>query len=313
MSYVVARDHERPDWDDAATLTTLPQGHRRLAAIMFADMVGYTALMHRDERDAYAARSRYRRHLAKNAARYGGEIVQHYGDGALLLFHSAIDATRAARRLQRELRQAPQVAIRVGVHTADVVRDDDGVYGTGVNVASRLQALCPPGGVLVSGGVNYEMENKQGLDSVSLGYFRLKNLEHPVEVCAIVDPSLVVPTPCDIDAPYVPRASSSPGVRPTPRQRFSTFLTELKRRKVHHIAQAYAAFSVACLGGLSLMLPRLGLAETVPAWAITGVVVGAPIALGLSWMYDLSISVTAEKPPVVGMRSCDDTPADSLG
>lgn len=305
MAYVATKHNESVDWDDAATMATLPQGHRRLAAIVFADMVGYTELMHRDEQDAYAARTRYRQQLAKNVARYGGEIVQHYGDGALLLFHSAIDATRAARRLQRELTLEPRVAIRVGVHVADVVRDDDGVYGTGVNVAARLQALCPPGGVLVSGGVNYELENKQGLDSVSLGYFRLKHIEHPVQVCAIVDPSLVVPTPCDIDAPFVPRARASSEVRPSPKQRISGFMTELKRRRVHHIAQVYAAFSAACLGGLSLLLPRLGLPETVPAWAIIGVVVGAPIALGLSWMYDLSISVTAETPPVAGMRSCD--------
>ena len=206
------------------------------------------------------------------------------------------------------MNEAPQVAIRVGVHMADVVRDDDGVYGTGVNVAARIQALCPPGGVLVSGVVNYEMENKQGLDSVSLGFYRLKNIEQPIEVCAVVDPSLVVPTPCDINAPYVPQVDGSNealGTRPTLKQRLRAFAAELIRRKVHHIAQLYAAFSLSCLCALSLLIPRLGLSEAIWDCGFVGLVAGTPVALGLSWMYELTVRVTVETPLVAGMRSCD--------
>ena len=304
MPRATLRQNERTDWEDA-TMMAPPAGHRLLAALVFADMVGYSQLMDKSESEAYQARTRYRAAIERNVARYGGEVVQHYGDGALLLFVSAIDATRAARRIQRDLRGERRVDIRVGVHMADVVRDDDGVYGTGVNVAARIQALCPPGGVLVSGVVNYEIKNKQGLDSISLGYYRLKNIDQPVEVCAVADPLLAVPTRESIDAPYVPWTDPpAPGsfVSPGgvagwwPFRRLKTFFSELRRRKVHRVAQGYAVAGASGLGIFNVLMPMMGLHEVLWGWAVAATVAGVPVALGLSWMYDLSITVTTETP-----------------
>ena len=115
MANGTLQDNGRVDWDEATTMMTLPTGHRRLAAIVFADMVRYTELMHEDEQNAYEARTRYRKQLEKNVARYGGEIVQHYGDGALLLFHSAIDATRAQQWVGQSLMQVGERQVGVGL------------------------------------------------------------------------------------------------------------------------------------------------------------------------------------------------------
>ena len=185
---------------------------RTLRAIMFADIVGYSAMMQRSELMAFSLRTRFRRILEDVVERYDGEIVQHYGDGTLSIFGSAIDAAHAATLIQIELRTNPEVPVRVGVHMADVVQDCEGVYGDGVNVAARIQSLCTPGAVFLSGLVAYELRNQPGLDYVSLGYYQLKNIEAPVEICAVEDPELAATLPEDVDAPYVPWTDPPRGI-----------------------------------------------------------------------------------------------------
>jgi adenylate cyclase len=110
---------------------------RRLSAILFSDIVGYTALMQENERRARRDRGRQRSALQTHVARNDGRILQYYGDGALCVFDSAVAAVVAAIAVQRELNAEPRVALRAGIHTGDVVYDDEGVFGDGVNVASR--------------------------------------------------------------------------------------------------------------------------------------------------------------------------------
>ena len=167
--------------------------HRMLAAIMFADMVGYTALMQEDEARAMALRTRCRDVLKASVAAHGGRILQFYGDGTLSTFGSAIEASRCAVEVQRKLMQEPRVPLRVGVHVGDVVHDAEGVYGDAVNVASRIQALAIAGGVCVSDKVYDEIKNQPGLETVSLGSHRLKNVKRPVEVYALAGGDLAVP------------------------------------------------------------------------------------------------------------------------
>jgi TolB-like protein/class 3 adenylate cyclase/Flp pilus assembly protein TadD len=167
---------------------------RRLAAIVFADMVGYTALMQSDEEGARVQRDRHR--AIQNAAvdAHHGEILQYYGDGTLSVFPSAVEAVQCAVEIQANLRDEELIPLRIGVHTGDIVHDQEGVYGDGVNVASRVEGLAAPGGVVISDKVFDEIKNHPELVTVPLGAVRLKNVERLTPVFAVANEGLSVPT-----------------------------------------------------------------------------------------------------------------------
>ena len=102
---------------------------RQLAAIMFTDVAGYTALMQRDEETARSYRDRHRRVLEEAVPRRGGDLLEHYGAGSLSIFGSAIEAVACALEIQRDLAAEPGVPLRIGIHTGDIVREAQGVYG----------------------------------------------------------------------------------------------------------------------------------------------------------------------------------------
>ena len=122
---------------------------RQLAAIMFTDIVGYTALMQKNEQLAIQQRDRTRKNLDTALAKYGGKLLQHYGDGTLSVFNSAINAVRSATEIQTVNRQ-DKIEMRIGIHTGDVMLDDNGIYGDSVNIASRIESLAVPGSVFIS-------------------------------------------------------------------------------------------------------------------------------------------------------------------
>ena len=119
---------------------------------------------------------------------HGGEIVQFYGDGTLSVFSSAVDAVSAAVAAQRALQQDPAIPVRIGLHIGDISRDEDGIYGDGVNVAARIEGLSVPGAVVISGKVFDEIKNHSELPATALGKFHLKNVRRPVRVFAITVP-----------------------------------------------------------------------------------------------------------------------------
>ena len=166
---------------------------RQLSAIMFTDMVGFTALMQDDEHRAKSVRDRHRDTLRKSIEKHGGEIIQFYGDGTLSVFGSAVDAVSSAVAAQQALQQDPSIPVRMGLHIGDIDRDEDGVYGDGVNVAARIEGLSAPGSVMISGKVFDEIKNHPELPATALGEFDLKNVRRPVRVFAIKAPGLVVP------------------------------------------------------------------------------------------------------------------------
>jgi class 3 adenylate cyclase len=168
---------------------------RRLSAIMFTDMVGFTALMQDDEHRAKSIRDRHRNALRQSIETHGGEIVQFYGDGTLSVFPSAVEAVSAAVAAQQKLQQTPSIPVRIGLHIGDINRDEDGVYGDGVNVAARIQGISVAGAVMISGKVFDEIKNHPDLPATALGEFALKNVRRPVRVFAITVPGLVVPQP----------------------------------------------------------------------------------------------------------------------
>ena len=167
---------------------------RMLSAIMFSDMVGYTALMQEDERKAKESRDRYRKALEENILKHQGKILQYYGDGALAVFGSAIHSALCAVEIQKELLKPPEVSLRIGIHSGDIVHDDDGIYGDGVNIASRIESLSVPGGVLISDKLFDEIKNHSSLSAKLLGSYKLKNVKAPVKIYALTNPGLNIPT-----------------------------------------------------------------------------------------------------------------------
>jgi adenylate cyclase len=160
---------------------------RQLAAIMFSDVVGYTALMGRDEHAALHALDAHRELLRILLPKFNGRMAGEIGDGTLTSFHSAIEAVNCAREVQASLQDQPELKVRIGIHLGDVVFSNNTVLGDGVNVASRIHALAPPGGICVSANVYDEIRNKPGTRLKDLGEQRLKNVSRPIRVYQIVD------------------------------------------------------------------------------------------------------------------------------
>src|ERR1044071_4468365 len=148
---------------------------RQLAAILFADMTGYTSLMQENEQLARTKRQRLKDVLEETIARFHGKILQYYGDGSLSIFNSAIDSVHAAIEIQQQLLQQPRVDLRIGIHTGDVTIEEGSIYGDGVNLASRIESLAVPGGVFISENVFDEIRNQQHIQARDMGYYELKN------------------------------------------------------------------------------------------------------------------------------------------
>src|SRR5437879_3869083 len=149
---------------------------------MFSDVVGYTAIMGRDEKEALRALSAHRELLRTLLPKFNGRMVGEIGDGTLSSFHSAIDAVNCACAVQSTLQDDPLLRVRIGVHIGDVVFSNGTVLGDGVNVASRIHGLAPPGGICVSEHVYDEIRNKPDMHATDLGQKKLKNVARPIRV-----------------------------------------------------------------------------------------------------------------------------------
>jgi len=167
---------------------------RQLVAIMFADMTGYTSLMQENESSAREKRKKLKQSLDESVQHHKGRTIQYYGDGSLSIFNSAIDAVNSALHLQRLLLTPPAVDVRIGIHSGDVIIEDESIYGDGVNIASRIESLAVPGSILVSEKVYDDIKNQQHIKVVELGYFELKNVKYPVRVHAISNEDIIVPS-----------------------------------------------------------------------------------------------------------------------
>ena len=138
---------------------------RQLAAIMFADIMGYTAMMEDDERHAVEVKDKFKNKLVTELERHGGKLIKFSGDGALCSFNSAFEAVRAAIQIQLHMLKPPVVNLRIGLHQADVVFDDTDVYGDGVNIAARLESMAVPGSIFVSGKVIDDIKNQKEIQA----------------------------------------------------------------------------------------------------------------------------------------------------
>ncbi|MCH8838807.1 MAG: adenylate/guanylate cyclase domain-containing protein [Candidatus Marinimicrobia bacterium] len=159
--------------------------HRKLAAIMFTDIVGYTALMSRDERLALQVLDRHRAILKPLIQGANGEWLKEIGDGTLSAFASAVEAVQCALEIQRSLADDRDLTLRIGIHIGDVVFKDGDVFGDGVNVASRIEPLAEPGGICVTERVYDDIRNQSDLKAQLLGPKTLKGVARPILVYAI--------------------------------------------------------------------------------------------------------------------------------
>jgi adenylate cyclase len=141
---------------------------RRLTAILAADVAGYSRLIGADEEGTLAQLKAFRKTLVDpTIAKHRGRIVKTTGDGMLVEFASAVDAARCAVEVQRgmadentEIPQAKRIEFRIGIHLGDIIIDDNDIFGDGVNIAARLQAIAPPGGIVVSEAVRGAVKNR---------------------------------------------------------------------------------------------------------------------------------------------------------
>ena len=174
---------------------------RRLAAILAADVVGYSRLMGADERATLAALKAHRDELVDaKISEHRGRIVKLTGDGMLVEFPSVVNAVACAADVQRKMRErnvdvpeARRIEFRVGVNLGDVIVEGDDILGDGVNVAARLEGIAPPGGIAISATVRDHVGNRLDLAFEDMGEQALKNIDRPVRVysVALAAPSAV--------------------------------------------------------------------------------------------------------------------------
>src|SRR3954468_6907982 len=168
---------------------------RKLAAIMFTDMVGYSALAQRDDKVALELLEEHRKLLREIFPRFHGSEIKTIGDAFLVEFNSALEAAQCAIEIQRALAKrnadAPvgrQVQLKIGIHIGDVVHRDGDVYGDGVNIASRIEPLAGAGGICVSMDVERQIRNAVETRFEKLAPTELKNISVAMELFRIVLP-----------------------------------------------------------------------------------------------------------------------------
>ena len=174
---------------------------RRLAAILAADIAGYSRLMGHDEEGTHARIRRQRRELIEpTIAEHHGRLVKYTGDGFLAMFDSPVEAVRCAIVIQQtmigrntSLPLEQRILYRIGVNLGDVIVDTDDIYGEGVNIAARLEGIARPGDLYISGGVYEQIKNKLVCGYQSLGDRQVKNITDPVTVYRVLpDPAALV-------------------------------------------------------------------------------------------------------------------------
>src|ERR1700726_2947127 len=193
---------------------------RRLAAILAADVAGYSRLMGADEEGTLAALKELRRELADPKIKeHRGRIVKTTGDGLLVEFASVVDAVRCAVEVQQEMAERnvgvpeeQRIQFRIGINLGDIIKDGRDIYGDGVNVAARLEALAEPGGICVNRVVRDQVRNKLDIAFGDMGEQQVKNIARPVRAYRI----LLDHTPRPSEPPAAGSATATLGLPDKP-------------------------------------------------------------------------------------------------
>ena len=166
---------------------------RKLAAILSADVEGYSRLMDDDEEATVRTLTSYRTAITDLVQQYRGRIIDTPGDNILADFTSVVDAVNCAVEIQRELAERNaalpdnrKMQFRIGVNLGDVIDEDGRIYGDGVNIAARVESLAEAGGICISGRAHDQVENKLGLEYEDLGKHEVKNISRPIQVYRVL-------------------------------------------------------------------------------------------------------------------------------
>ena len=164
---------------------------RQLAAIMFTDIVGYTALMGRDEQKAFDLLEKNRQIQKPIIEQHNGKWIKELGDGVMASFNTVSDAVAAAIKIQQSCNAAKEFQLRIGIHLGEVVFEDGDVFGDGVNIASRLQAVANPGSIFISELVYNSLSNKKEFHPKFFTEQRLKNVKEPIKIYQVIAEGVV--------------------------------------------------------------------------------------------------------------------------
>jgi class 3 adenylate cyclase len=230
---------------------------RKLAAILMIDVSGFSRLMTRDEEGTTREIQAFHERVDARIAEFQGRVVDTAGDSVFGEFDSVVLATRCAQAVQEDqaLRNqrvdpARRIETRIGVHVGDVIVEEYKIYGDGVNIAARLEALAEPGGILVSEAVFQQVRDKVPGKFLDGGRRTLKNIDHPVRVYRL-EPAALVVSPATLAAPS-PTAKLAP-IRP-PTRREERLEARRRRRPAHDPERAPQSFGES-LASTSIAVP----------------------------------------------------------
>jgi len=222
----------------------LERAQRRLAAILAADVVGYSRLIGQDETGTLRRLKELRRTLTDPIIReHHGRVVKTTGDGILIEFPSSVEAVRCAVRVQRAMAESQdrsppdrRITFRIGVHEGDVVVESGDLFGDGVNVAARLEGLCEAGGICISGRVHEDTVGRLDLPFEDQGEQQVKNITHPVRVYGLGREAIA-------GLPPLPRSEEAPPPTGFFRQLVATFFVWPPTRSARWAGALFAVFA----------------------------------------------------------------------
>jgi class 3 adenylate cyclase/TolB-like protein/lipoprotein NlpI len=172
--------------------------NRKQSTVFFSDIVGYTRLMGKDENAAFELMKENLELHQEILALYEGKLIKELGDGILAIFESSIDALNASLEIQKRCIQTNRYQLRIGLQSGEVIFDHGDIFGDAVNVASRIQSVCIPSSVVFSDRVSREISKERGFQTIKLGGFDLKNVDHTLELYALSNEPLAIPKRADI-------------------------------------------------------------------------------------------------------------------
>lgn len=170
---------------------------RVLAAIMFTDIKGYTALMQQDESIAVALKNKHREIFEHTTSAFHGEVLQYFGDGTLSVFKSTVEAVECAIEMQLAFITA-EIPVRIGIHVGDIMYSEEDIVGDAVNVASRIESCAIPGSILISDKVHDQIRSHRHIEAKFLDAYEFKNVDGAIPLFAISNSGLAIPDPADI-------------------------------------------------------------------------------------------------------------------
>jgi TolB-like protein/class 3 adenylate cyclase len=248
----------------------MPTHTRQLAAIMFTDIVGYTAMMGKDSNKALEL-VRINKEIQKPLVeKYNGKWLKEMGDGAMAQFGSALDSVNCAVEIQELARAKFDGKIRIGIHSGDITFENNDVYGDGVNVAARLESIADPGGIYISESIEKAIRGQSDIQAKYLGEVNLKNVDYGVRTYALQGVGLPVPE--------IKEKKELSG----------RLIAEIKRRGVIRAGLMYVLIALLLVLIKPLASTWITFPDSFSTIFLVILGIGFPIATLLAWRYERS-------------------------